>query len=226
MIPSPLTFPFMPAETARRIAQRPVLWPALTLTCIAAIASLILRWPLVIDAAAHHLPAGATQEDRDAITALLRNELPFRCGILPMIVGVELAGFGLLVSILERFPAPLRSLKFKTVLVLCAHGAFLYVSGQLVVQLIGWSSLANHGLGIPGLAWIVGTERNYLLAALIRSANVLTLYCVTLLAVGLRVLFGGSALRSCLVAFAAWFVSILANLWLIRLMRDALHLSV
>ncbi len=226
MMPSPFAFPFMPAGTARRIAQRPVLWPALTLTCIVATAALIMRWPLVIAAAAQHLPAGATLEDREAIIALLRNELALRCGILPMIVGVELAGFALLVLILGRFPTALLSLRFKTVLVLCAHGAFLYMSGQFVAELIGWSPFANHGLGIPGLTWLVGPERNYLFAALIRSANVLTLYCVTLLAVGLHVLFGGSALRSCLVAFAAWIISILANLWLIRLMHDALHLSV
>ncbi len=225
MMTTSLLFPVRPATTARRIAVHPVLWPALTLVCLTASITLVLRWPATVDAVVQHLPLSATSEDRSAVQAALTDDLALRCATIPVLVTVRLAVFSLLIYVLGRIPSPARSPRFRDIMVLCTHAEVLLAIGILVAQLAGWNP-PMEGRGIPGVLWIVRTDGNSISAALLRSCNVLTLWYVASLAVGLRVLFGGSSLRSLLVAFAAWSVSILANLWLIRLMHDALHLRV
>lgn len=225
MTASPFVFCVQPAKASRNILERPVLWPALTVACLAGIVTLILRWPLTVDAVLRHLPAATTQEDQQGVRTALTGELLLRCMMFPIVASLRIAAFSLLVYVLERIPSLARTPKYRMVLVLCAHAACVQALGELLAFLAGWHPMLN-GSGIPGAAWMIGDNGNYLAGALIRSLNVVTLWSVTVLAVGLRVLFGGSSLRSFLVAIAAWSVSLLANLWLIRLMHDALHLRV
>ncbi len=225
MMTSPFLFLLMPGKASRQIAQRPLLWPALMLTCLAGIATLILRWPATVDAVIRHLPPSASAQDQVWVRALLTEDVRLRCAILPVIATVKLAALAVVVYVLGRIPLSVRSPRFRHIMILCAHAAFLLAFGELLAQLVGWSPFVN-GDGLPGVAWIASAGGNYTVAALLRSFNVLTLWYVIALAVGLRVLSGSSSLRSFLVALAAWSVSILANLWLIRLMHDALHLRV
>jgi len=226
VISSPSLYFWRPAEATRRIRERPLLWPAFSLSSIAGILALVLRWPAVLDAVIRHLPSTAGVEDQEWIRSVLFQDLFLRCTLVPLTTGIKVAGLSSLLFLLARFSPSLQLPRFRVLAVLVTHVMLLQATGEILTHLAGWDTFGTSSPGPPGVAWLVSLPHNYISVSLIRSLNVLTLWYCTALAVGLRVLFRGATLRSCLIAVVAWIVAVLANLWLIRLMHDALHLRV
>jgi predicted small integral membrane protein len=215
-----------PAAATRRIQSRPLLWPAFAATCVAGVLLLIMRWPSLSEAVVRHLPTTADAADREWVRDLLARELYFRCAVLPLLLGARIVTISALLFLLCTSTSAITAPRFRWLLVLSAHALFLHTVATVLARIVGWDTFGPASAGVPGIAWFITLPADRVLASLIRSVNIVTLWYVAALAVGLHVLVRGSSLRSFLISVIVWVASVLTNLWMIRMLQESLHLHV
>ncbi len=220
-----LLFPFRPARSALGMREHPLLWPAVLILAAIRAGTLLLEWPAVLDSVVTHLPASATAADRAWVLESLGKGLPLRCAMEPFFVLAELSCFSLLLHLLGRtVPSPGKP-RFSHLFTLAASAAMIPAAGDLVSAAAGWRNAAGFSLGAPGLAWLAAGSQDFVFFALLRTVNVLTLWYLFVLGAGLRVLFNCTARCSLIFAATSWVLSMLAHLWLLRMMLGFLHLA-
>ncbi len=226
MIRSLLLFPVNPRGAARSIQVRPTWWPAVAVLAALTVLTEIIEWPSVIDGVLAHLPSSASEADREWVRSVLANELSLRCLVTPFIAAGIVMLFSGLLHYLGRAQRFVQRPRYPQLIALVAYAACIPVVVDLLTVCFGaWS---GRGASAPSLAWFAGSwgVNDFVLVALLQAVGLAAVWFTVTLAAGLSVLFACSFRRSLLFAVTAWAMAVLANLWLLRIMVETLHLRV
>jgi hypothetical protein len=202
---------------------RQSLFPGLLLVATLQAGALLLEWPATIDAVEGRLPLSASAASRAEIREMLGEGLALRCAMVSFQEAAVLSLFALLLHTLSRIFPSTRKPGYLRLLSLAAWTAAIPAAGDLLGAAAGWRSVGGLPLGAPGIAWLASLPQDLL--PLLRTMNILTLCYIFALGAGLRVLFNTTARWSLIFAATAWALSVLANLWMLRMMRDFLSIA-
>lgn len=203
-----------PVRTLHRLKESPVwLVPFMTLAAISVIL-LLLTAERNIQSTLAHLPASATDQDREAVAAALRQDGAAQAAFLPFRLLIGWSTFALLLHWGARAFGSPGGHRFKHILSLEIHGEAAQTAGAIV---------GAAGVALPSLSALCGPESDFLNRSLLASVNLCTLWYVVILTAGIVVLCQQSKLKAFLIVAGSWGIVQALSLGVLNLIRHTFH---
>lgn len=220
----PFRLAFTPRSATQGIASLVAWWRPFTTVAVLTILVALLSHRMAVDLTLTHLPPTATPDDRAQVREWLDAGLPARTLLLPVRFSLECALSGIMLLALSRAFTGRQTGSFRSFFILSATAAIVPLMGRVAGYLLSLG--ANQGgtrfLAMPfSAALLAPAEGDYRIQLLLTSLNLITLWHVGLVTVGVAVLCRCKAWKAILVAVAAWTVTTVVSITVLALLRNA-----
>jgi hypothetical protein len=183
--------------------------------------------PFIIQSLLHHLPSSVTEQDKIDLLLMFDKEMFVRVIFVPVKLLIGWSAFTLLLYYLMLTIVPQRRFSFvylfaievraEIILVLAKLGMLL----RMMIDNQSWS----YRFEIPLSCAAFIPVNDYSFFTFLNSINIFTAGYITVISLGISFLYSISKTRAVFIAFLAWGLSSLANVSLIKLLQDQLHLN-
>ncbi len=220
----PFRLAFTPRSATPGIASLAAWWrPFITMAALTILVAL-LSHSMAVNLTLAHLPPTATPDDRAQVKEWLDAGLPARTLLLPLRFSMECALSGIMLLVLARAFIGRQTGSFRSFFILSSTTAVVPLMGRVAGFIIslGATPGSTRFLAMPfSAALLVPTEGDYRIQLLLTSLNLITLWYVGLVTVGVAVLCRCKAWKAILVAVAAWTVTTVVSITVLALLRNA-----
>ncbi len=185
---------------------------------------LVVDYPAIVAAALDHLPPSATAADKLLMREHLAVDLYARSFFLPIRLLAGWSVFALLLFELSSWVGPAEPVRFRQLFSLEVHAeSVLLLGGCLALVFHPGSGL--HGMPLSAASFLP-PQSDIVIASILESLNPFTAWYVALLGLGVRIICRFGVLRATAVAVAAWIVTLIWNLAIIKYLAESFHLMV
>jgi hypothetical protein len=206
---------FRPGRLAGRIALRPSCLLPGSIVIAAACLIFAAGYREGVESALTHLPPSAGEPERAALRDAFASDLLRNLSFLPFRLLLGWALFAVALQLSARALLKVPGLRFAHFFSLVLHLEAIPRVGELIVLL---------GLPLPGLAWVAPAGDPFLVP-LLTSINLVTLWHLLVLSIGLSVLSGSRKRTSALAAGVVWAGSLALNAGFLALLARVFHLQ-
>ena len=185
--------------------------------------------PLFREAAFGRLPAGATEQDRVALSEMLDRQVPLRLAFLPV---RNVLGWGLFALCLY-FTAlafrPLAPVRFVQVFALEVWAETALLLGNLATLIREWLAPSEaaqfHNVPPLSLLDLIPTAGSLELDAMLGALNLFSGFYLLMLTMGMAAICGFRTRKALVVVLSVWGASLVLNAGALAALRDLLHLA-
>ena len=215
---------FNPLKGTEQLKHHPRWIVTFLILSVFGVVSFALMHPSLVQSTLQHLPASATNEDKQVVIESLNNELPAKLVFYPVRLFLGWSTFALLLLYISKAFGPMEPVRFNQIFSLEVHAEATSVIGQLVTAVI--TSVSDKGIPItpPFSLAALGQGQSFVIGSLLTSLNIFTLWYIIVLFTGIHVICRFNKAKSLGIVFMAWVLTVMFNLGTIQMLRDQLHL--
>ncbi|HEV8538388.1 MAG TPA: hypothetical protein VGR15_05620 [Bacteroidota bacterium] len=182
----------------------------------------VLAQPYVVHLTLDRLPSSATAEDKFIVQQALDGELYVRCAFLPIRLLIGWASFALLLFYACKGWRSKESVRFYHLWSLEVTAESVMVLAQAASLIYALTGGGSSFMRIPfGLDMVFGPLADPVKRMALNSVNIFALGYLYLLTTGISVLYGQSKIKSFFPVLAVWSLSVMFNVGIVSLLRDA-----
>jgi hypothetical protein len=176
------------------------------------------------------LPASANEVDRAVIADAFRQDLGARLLFLPIRLFVGWASFALFLFLLCNSWRSAVRVRFQQIIALEVHAEATLLLGSVCAVVLFWlRNDPNPGawVSLPlGLDAVVHPGVGVPVTLALNAVNPFSVWYVIVLGMGIRILYQFRVINAFALVLVAWGMSVLFNVTIIVLLRDALRFSI
>jgi hypothetical protein len=215
---------FSPGSTATALRTTPR-W-VIAFLVLAAISCGLrsLAQPYILTSTLAHLPASATEADKQVVIENLTQQFPATLAFLPIRLLLGWGTFAVALYYIAGALGPPTKVRFTHILALEVHSESTSVianAASVVALMISPSgSLLTTPLSVASIV----PSGSFVLNSLLTTLNIFTLWQIVIMTIGIKVMTGFGRIKSAIIVLLVWALSLLFTIGALKLVQDQMRL--